>query len=388
MRRLIGLALLLWLTALASTPLFAHPVDSYAFHSVDAERRALALARRLRCPQCQNQNLVESNASIAQDLRLEVYRMVDEGRSDDAVITHMTSRFGEFVLYEPPLRAGTLLLWMTPAPLLLLALWLLARSRTSRTRASRSSPSRNGVPAHTAISHGIWQEEYRLMERLYPDSAELRTQLAEELAAAHGGGTALMPLPSRRSRFLSPILIAVTLLAALFWYSQSDRWQAVRQWRHAPDPLASLNDEDLKDVAQQKLEKRIRDNPRNVDAWSELGQLYLYRGRYVQALQVYDLLADIAGEMTPAISAAKATALYYQAGETLTTEAQRLLEQTLADDPGEVTALMLLATDHFRQQRYSEAVMLWQRLLDEGRPGLNRETVIHALQTARMLEAL
>ncbi|WP_204483401.1 cytochrome c-type biogenesis protein CcmH, partial [Aeromonas veronii] len=75
---------------------------------------AQELARALRCPQCQNQNLVESNSPIARDLRLEVYRWVDEGQSDEQVIARMTERFGDFVRYDPPFKASTALLWGGP----------------------------------------------------------------------------------------------------------------------------------------------------------------------------------------------------------------------------------------------------------------------------------
>ncbi|WP_241006139.1 cytochrome c-type biogenesis protein CcmH, partial [Aeromonas media] len=80
----------------------ASGVDTYEFKHPELQTRAQDLARALRCPQCQNQNLVESNSPIARDLRLEVYRWVDEGQSDEQVIARMTERFGDFVRYDPP----------------------------------------------------------------------------------------------------------------------------------------------------------------------------------------------------------------------------------------------------------------------------------------------
>ena len=79
----------------------ATPVDTYEFDSADKQKRALNLAHSLRCPQCQNQNLVDSNSPVAQDLRLEVYTMVDEGKSDDEIVDFMTSRYGDYVLNKP-----------------------------------------------------------------------------------------------------------------------------------------------------------------------------------------------------------------------------------------------------------------------------------------------
>lgn len=107
-------------------------VDTYRFKSVEDRTRAVALAKSLRCPQCQNQNLVESNSPIAYDLRLEVYKMIDEGKTNDQIIEVMTSRFGNFVLYKPPFQRTTALLWGLPVLLLLAALsalWLYSRQR-------------------------------------------------------------------------------------------------------------------------------------------------------------------------------------------------------------------------------------------------------------------
>ncbi|WP_299798728.1 heme lyase NrfEFG subunit NrfF [uncultured Shewanella sp.] len=101
---------------------FATPVDTYEFKSVDNQKRALELAHSLRCPQCQNQNLIDSNSPVAQDLRLEVYEMVDAGKGDDEIIEFMTSRYGEFVLYKPRMEAKTYVLWLGPIALLLFGL--------------------------------------------------------------------------------------------------------------------------------------------------------------------------------------------------------------------------------------------------------------------------
>lgn len=110
----------------------AEMVDTYRFKSVEDRTRAVALAKSLRCPQCQNQNLVESNSPIAYDLRLEVYKMIDEGKTDEQIVDVMTSRFGNFVLYKPPFQWKTALLWGLPILLLLSALdalWCYSRQR-------------------------------------------------------------------------------------------------------------------------------------------------------------------------------------------------------------------------------------------------------------------
>jgi len=102
----------------------ATPVDTYEFKSEKNQERALSLAHQLRCPQCQNQNLVDSNSPVAQDLRLEVYKMVDSGKSEAEIINFMTSRYGDFVLYNPKLDSKTYILWLGPFGLLILGLFI------------------------------------------------------------------------------------------------------------------------------------------------------------------------------------------------------------------------------------------------------------------------
>lgn len=101
---------------------FATPVDTYEFKSEANQQRAISLATELRCPQCQNQNLVDSNSPVARDLRIEVYKMVDQGKNDQQIIEFMTSRYGEFVLYKPKLETKTYVLWGGPIVLLFFGL--------------------------------------------------------------------------------------------------------------------------------------------------------------------------------------------------------------------------------------------------------------------------
>ncbi|HDM8438106.1 TPA: heme lyase NrfEFG subunit NrfF [Yersinia enterocolitica] len=111
-------AILLALSLLFSPWVLADLVDTYHFSSPQNQQQALALAKELRCPQCQNQNLLESTSPIAQDLRLEVYRLVEAGHSSQEIMALMTQRYGDFVLYRPPLRSATWVLWFGPGVLL------------------------------------------------------------------------------------------------------------------------------------------------------------------------------------------------------------------------------------------------------------------------------
>ncbi|MFV8440207.1 cytochrome c-type biogenesis protein CcmH [Vibrio owensii] len=94
--------------------------DLFEFHSVEVQQRATALAKTLRCPQCQNQNLVESNAQAAKDLRLKVYTMANQGSSNQEIKDYLVARYGNIVLYQPPFNYTTALLWIFPALFLIL----------------------------------------------------------------------------------------------------------------------------------------------------------------------------------------------------------------------------------------------------------------------------
>ncbi|HEY4318851.1 MAG TPA: cytochrome c-type biogenesis protein [Herbaspirillum sp.] len=108
----------------------------------DAQRqRYYDLASVLRCPKCQNQNIAESSSPIAHDLRGEVRRMVVEGRSDEQIVDFMVSRYGDFVLYDPPLSSRTMLLWFGPALLLLAGGAALAAIVANRRRSRPATES-------------------------------------------------------------------------------------------------------------------------------------------------------------------------------------------------------------------------------------------------------
>jgi cytochrome c-type biogenesis protein CcmH len=94
-------------------------IDAYQFRDEAERARYSELTRELRCPKCQNQDIADSNAPIAADLRKEIYRMLGEGRSNQQIIDFMVDRYGEFVRYKPELTSRTWLLWFGPAVLLI-----------------------------------------------------------------------------------------------------------------------------------------------------------------------------------------------------------------------------------------------------------------------------
>lgn len=109
-------------------------VDQYNFDSPQQQAQFMSLIEELRCPKCQNQNLADSNAEIAKDMRNEVYRLMDLGKSDDEIVTHLVDRYGDFVRYKPPMNTETLFLWGLPILLLLIGLCIvIAIARKQQT---------------------------------------------------------------------------------------------------------------------------------------------------------------------------------------------------------------------------------------------------------------
>lgn len=127
----------LWMALFLSVLPWSGPaaaaITAYEFDDPAQERRFKALTEELRCLVCQNQTIAESNAGLARDLKDITYRMIREGRNDEQIVSFMVERYGDFVLYRPPFKPVTALLWAGPPLLLaagLAALILLVRRRS------------------------------------------------------------------------------------------------------------------------------------------------------------------------------------------------------------------------------------------------------------------
>ena len=108
-------------------PAQAVKIEFHDFKTPQQEQLYLQLIAELRCVKCQNQNLAESNAELAKDMRDKTYDMILKGGTRADVVKYMTDRYGDFVLYKPPFKKNTLLLWVGPPIFLLISLFLLFR---------------------------------------------------------------------------------------------------------------------------------------------------------------------------------------------------------------------------------------------------------------------
>ena len=136
--RLLAIALCLFASMLV------HAIDPLPFKDHAEELRFQALTKQLRCLVCQNESLADSNAPLAADLRRDVFEQMQAGKSDEEIKAWLTARYSDFVLYDPPLHAATLLLWFGPAIVLLAgaaAVVIAVRRRARVTKAPSTRPS-------------------------------------------------------------------------------------------------------------------------------------------------------------------------------------------------------------------------------------------------------
>lgn len=128
----------LFLTALLFSSVAFSAIDALNFSSPQQESDYHQLTQSLRCPQCQNNNIADSNATIAVDMRGKVFELLQEGKSKNDVVDYMVARYGNFVTYDPPMTASTLVLWIAPLLLVLLGVVFLLKRKPKAQSAVKS----------------------------------------------------------------------------------------------------------------------------------------------------------------------------------------------------------------------------------------------------------
>ena len=253
-RMLAAAALLCCLGALFASPASAQGVVVEPLNFSDGALldRYLRLVRELRCPKCQNQNLYTSDAPLAADLRRELKRMLEAGDDDDEIVRFMTARYGEFVRYRPGLSPATAIVWLAPGILLLFGATLAWRRLT--LRAPEAVGDGGGPPP-------------------MPDSSP-----DDEPAWARRAAWAWIPL-------------AFALAAALYW--NLGAWPELQ--------LAErLRVDDWRSAAPM-LERRVHENPQDLDSMSLLGSAYAHLRRPEDAIRVWrEALRQVPADSQPA----------------------------------------------------------------------------------------
>lgn len=116
---------------------FAAPIETFKFDSPETEKVFHKLSEELRCLVCQNQNIAESNAELAKDLRLEIYTMLQKGQTEDEIVDFLVERYGDYVLYRPPFKPMTWLLWFGPLMIFVLGIFYAMRFMKSQSSDSQ-----------------------------------------------------------------------------------------------------------------------------------------------------------------------------------------------------------------------------------------------------------
>jgi cytochrome c-type biogenesis protein CcmH len=101
--------------------------DMLQFESTEQEQIYRELIKELRCPKCQNQNIADSNAVVAKDMRVKTKELVEQGQDKQEVIDYMVNRYGQFAHYKPPINIATLMLWLGPLGFIFIALFFILR---------------------------------------------------------------------------------------------------------------------------------------------------------------------------------------------------------------------------------------------------------------------
>nr|WP_314117299.1 heme lyase NrfEFG subunit NrfF [uncultured Aggregatibacter sp.] len=344
MKRFFALIFLLF-----SVNAIAEMVDTFEFHNQADRTRAVELAKSLRCPQCQNQNLVESNSPIAYDLRIEVYNMVNEGKTNQQIIDSMTSRFGNFVNYKPPFQWNTALLWLLPIGLLLAAFGLIWSS------------SRGSSPL---------EPEKQTENRPHFQSLKEKSAVKFELK--------------------STLLVFALLLAIPFaYYFSLERFSRVQQGEQ--EQIAQHNqqletsEENKTEAIIGKIQDKLRQDPNSAENWIKLGDAYMQNNDFDDALVCYGNAEKIDGPK-PTTQGLMAMALYLQANQQITPQVQQFLNEVLAQEPKEISALSLLAAEAFKTRDYSTALDYWQQILDSGNSAVDRRATIQKMKMVDFMQ--
>ena len=344
MKRFFALIFLLF-----SVNAIAEMVDTFEFQNQADRTRAVELAKSLRCPQCQNQNLVESNSPIAYDLRIEVYNMVNEGKTNQQIIDAMTSRFGNFVNYKPPFQWNTALLWLLPAGLLLVAFGLIWVS------------SRGSSPL---------EPEKQVENRPHFQSLQEKSAVKFELK--------------------STLIVFALLLAIPFaYYFSLERFSRVQQGEQ--EQIAQHNqqlettEENKTEAIIGKIQDKLRQDPNSAENWIKLGDAYMQNNDFDSALVCYGNAERISGRQ-PTTQGLMAMALYLQANQQITPKVQQFLNEALAQDPKEVSALSLLAAEALKTRDYSTALDYWQQILDSGNSAVDRRATIQKMKMVGFMQ--
>lgn len=321
-----ALAALALLFTLSSPLSYAGEAQPLAQDPV-VEKRLNAISENLRCLVCQNESLAGSRADLAEDLRREVRNLIVAGKSDKEIIDFLVARYGDYVLYDPPFKATTLLLWVGPFVLLaggLIGLIVFLRRRSKQ-------------PVSSAAAYA--------------------TATVSTSVPLHENGHELEPGRGRRGQWALWLLFLMIPLGAVGVYIK------------VGSPLAT-NPENLQprpdpEVMVARLQAKMDANPNDPQGWMLLGRAYMVLSRPADAVKAYDhILAEV--KQDPQLTAAYAEAL---AASGDIKRAQAWIDAAMKRGSQEPQILFLAGGVAFAQGDNAKAIRYWQDVLKNFPPG-------------------
>lgn len=140
-----------WLLLLLVPTLSLATIEPQQFDNPQQEADYRALIQELRCPQCQNNNIADSNATIAEDMRYKSLELLKQGKNKEEVIHYMVERYGNFVTYDPPITPATIFLWLMPLLLISIGILIMANRRKLAIQTKNASPKTATNLDHTRL---------------------------------------------------------------------------------------------------------------------------------------------------------------------------------------------------------------------------------------------
>ncbi|OOS01463.1 hypothetical protein B0186_03360 [Canicola haemoglobinophilus] len=245
-----------------------------------------------------------------------------------------------------------------------------------------------------------WQKNYRQQEniRLYQQQVQhnIAPELADEFAQRLLADEKQLQKQDRSQLLMSKsavgfsfILFFLLLLLPSAYYFSLNRFTHAQQGEQMilarEQELAQATTEQKNDDYITRIQNRLRQDPNNIEHWVELGKAYMLSNEFSNALIAYSN-AERLGGSSPALLGLAATALYYQNGQKMNADIQKLIDAALQQDPQEVSILSLQAGEAFLKADYALALSLWQKILDSGKSNVERRSIIQNMQMAEVLQ--
>ena len=245
-----------------------------------------------------------------------------------------------------------------------------------------------------------WQKNYRQQEniRLYQQQVQhnIAPELADEFAQRLLADEKQLQKQDRSQLLMSKsavgfpfILFFLLLLLPSAYYFSLNRFTHAQQGEQMiltrEQELAQATTEQKNDDYITRIQNRLRQDPNNIEHWVELGKAYMLSNEFSHALIAYSN-AERLGGSSPALLGLAATALYYQNGQKMNADIQKLIDVALQQDPQEVSILSLQAGEAFLKADYALALSLWQKILDSGKSNVERRSIIQNMQMAEVLQ--